>query len=351
MKNNYIGENLKRIRLLKQLSLKEAGLLMNLSAPGLAKYEKGEVIPDSKRLIEFANAYDVKAADILKIHSEIKMNFNSFRKRKKLDGQKLELLKDIIQDEVGNYFDILEESNITEYNNKFIKYSCNNYIDAEKAADSFRRHYNLSINQPISNLIDILENIGILIIEIENKNNMFDGFDGLSEIINNRPVIIIKNISDGARQRFTIAHELGHLLLEIKDSNIDEEKLCNAFASSLLMPKEAVINEFGSIRKNLSFYELISFKKEYKVSIAAIIYRLKELNIISEYTYKNLNIFMSKNNYKKEEPVNIPPECSDQYKRIVHRLYADSIISINRASELLGMSIDEYNIEDNYYRH
>ena len=122
MKNNYIGENLKRIRLLKQLSLKEAGMLVNLSAPGLSKYEKGNIIPDSKKIIEFANAYDVKAFDILKIHSEIKMNFNSFRKRKKLDGKKLELLKDIIQDEVSNYFDVLEESSISEYNNKFIKY-------------------------------------------------------------------------------------------------------------------------------------------------------------------------------------------------------------------------------------
>ena len=52
---NEIGNNLKRIRLLKNLSLKEAGNLLNMSATAVSKYEKGEIIPDSKKLILFAN--------------------------------------------------------------------------------------------------------------------------------------------------------------------------------------------------------------------------------------------------------------------------------------------------------
>ena len=39
-----VGKNLKRIRLLKNLSLKEAGSLLNMSAPAVSKYEKGEII-------------------------------------------------------------------------------------------------------------------------------------------------------------------------------------------------------------------------------------------------------------------------------------------------------------------
>ena len=63
-----IGDNLKRIRLLKKLSLKEASLLLNMSAPAISKYEKGEIHPDSKKLIEFANAYNVKVLDLLKFY-------------------------------------------------------------------------------------------------------------------------------------------------------------------------------------------------------------------------------------------------------------------------------------------
>jgi len=124
-------------------------------------------------------------------------------------------------------------------------------------------------------------------------------------------------------------------VLDINDENLDEEKLCNRFASSLLIPKEAVINEFGESRSKISFYELTAFKSEYKVSIAATLYRLRELNIISEYTYKNLSIFCNKKFGKKSEPVQIEPEASYQFKIIVHKLEIDNIISLNKACELL----------------
>ena len=127
--------------------------------------------------------------------------------------------------------------------------------------------------------------------------------------------------------------------------------MCNKFASNLLMPKEAVINEFGMSRNNLSFYELRAFKNEYKVSMAAIIYRLKELNIISEYLYKKINISFSSKGYKKHEPYPIEPEKSYQFKRLVHKLEVDNIISLNKACELSGMTIYEYNDEDYNYRY
>ena len=115
------------------------------------------------------------------------------------------------------------------------------------------------------------------------------------------------------------------------------------------MPKEAVINEFGFSRNNISFYELTAFKSEYKVSIAATLYRLRDLNIISEYTYKNLSIKINKFFGKKSEPIYIKPEESYQFKKIVHKLETDSIISINKACEYLGITVNEYNNENNNY--
>ena len=93
---NEIGNNLKRIRLLKNLSLANAGKLLNMTAPAVAKYEKGEIIPNSKKLIEFANAYGIKVSDLLKTYKIPNMKFNSFRKKQRLQGKNLELLKSII---------------------------------------------------------------------------------------------------------------------------------------------------------------------------------------------------------------------------------------------------------------
>lgn len=344
-----IGKNLKRIRLLKNLSLKDAGNLLNMTATAISKYEKGEILPDSKKLIDFANAYNVKSIELLKTYNVPKMKFTSFRKKKRLTGRNLELLEEIIQDEVAKYLEIIEMNNIDTDNIKLKKYLCNDLENAEKAANDFRNYIKISNKQPISDLINILENLGIIIIQIKNPDNRFDDFDGLSEIVNNIPVIVLLDgIKDGARQRFTIAHELGHLILNINNNELDEERMCNRFASALLMPKEAIINEFGYSRGNINFFELTAFKNEFKVSYAAIVYRLKDLNIISEYLYKKLSIFLSQR-IGKNDPKPIQPETSFQFKKIVYKLEADEIISINKACELLGVTVDEYNNQDNNY--
>ena len=344
-----IGINLKRIRLLKNLSLNEAGKLLNMTATAVSKYEKGEIIPDSKKLIDFANAYNVNSIDLLKVYNAPKMKFNSFRKRKRLVGKNLELLENLIQDEVAKYLEVIELNNTALQSIKLKKYLCNSLEDAENAANDFRNFIKISNKQPISDLTNIFENLGIVIIHIKNPDERFNDFDGLSEFVNNIPVIVILDgIKDGARQRFTIAHELGHLLLNIKDEELDEEKLCNRFASALLMPKEAVINEFGLSRNHINFFELTAFKFEFKVSYTAIAYRLKDLNIISDYLYKNLSIYLSQR-IGKNDSKPIQPETSYQFKKIVYKLEADEIISISKACELLGVSIDEYNKEDNNY--
>ena len=313
---NEIGKNLKRIRLLNNLSLKDAGNLLHMSAPAIAKYEKGEIKPNSQKLIEFAKAYNVKTIEFLKSYNLPNMKFTSFRKRKRFTGQKLQLLEEIIQNEVAKYLEVMEINNTI--NNKIINiYNCDSFEDAEAAARKFRNDIKISSIQPISDLISTLENLGILIIQIENPNHQFDDFDGFSEFVNNIPVIVLlAGLNDGARQRFTIAHELGHLVLNITNNDLDEEKLCNRFASSLLMPKES---------------------------------RLKDLNIISEYTYKSLSIYLIKKFGKKNEPVHIESEISYQFKKIVHRLATDKIISLNKACEFLGVSVNEYYNEDNNY--
>lgn len=344
---NGIGKNLKRIRLLKNLSLKEAGNLLNMSATAISKYEKGEILPDSQKVIAFANAYEVKAIELLKTYKVPEMKFTSFRKKKRLTGQNLELLKEIIQKDVSKYLEVIELNNIETNNISLKKYPCNTLEDAENAAINFRNDINISNKQPIVDLIQILENLGIVIIQIKNTDNRFKDFDGLSEIVTNIPTIILPdNMKDGARQRFTIAHELGHLILNIKDKKVDEEKLCNRFASALLMPNEAVKNEFGKSRGNISFFELTAFKKEYKVSYAAIIYRLKDLNIISEYLYKRLSIIISKN-IGKNDPNPIQPETSYQFEKMVYKLEADKVITLNKACELLEVSTNEYNNKNN----
>ena len=76
---NEIGKNLKKARLLKNLTLKEAGLLLGMSSSTISKYEKGILVPDSQKLISFANAYGVKAVSLIKSYKCPKMKFDYVR--------------------------------------------------------------------------------------------------------------------------------------------------------------------------------------------------------------------------------------------------------------------------------
>ena len=76
---NEIWTNLKNARLLKNLTLKEAGLLLGMSSSTISKYEKGILVPDSQKLISFANAYGVKAISLIKTYKCPKMKFDYVR--------------------------------------------------------------------------------------------------------------------------------------------------------------------------------------------------------------------------------------------------------------------------------
>jgi transcriptional regulator with XRE-family HTH domain len=110
-----------------------------MSAPAVAKYEKGEIKPNSEKLIEFAKAYNVKSSELLKIYSLPKMEFISFRKRKRLVGQNLDLLEEIIQTEVAKYLEIVELNTTETATNKIKPLHCSSIEQAEECAEKLRK--------------------------------------------------------------------------------------------------------------------------------------------------------------------------------------------------------------------
>lgn len=328
-----IGENIKRYRTLKGLSLRKFGELVGLSQTAIAKYENNEVEPDGEKLVKFAEILDCKVADLLKDISNRKpLNLN-FRKRESLSGRKLELLKQIINDKVNNYLDVLELNNIPYGQIK--KYKVSSLLDAEEAAYKFRKDNQINEVFPLANLCDIIENLGIFVVIVNDNKKLFKDFDGVSELVNNFPFICISSDINYYRQRFTLAHELGHLILKI-DENLDEEKICNEFASALLLPRKALELECGTNRFAISDKEYRIIRDEYKVSIKAIIYGLNKYNIVSD-NYAKLAYINYNKIYKDEEYNNLEKqtELPRKYEQLVLRLHTQNIITQSRFIELM----------------
>jgi len=327
-----IGENIKRFRVLKGISLRSFGEQVGMSQTAIMKYEKDILKPDGEKLIRFASVLGCNVSDLLKDNSGRKTINLNFRKKQSLSNKKVDLLKEIINMKVNNYLDVLELNNINK--SKLKKYRVSSLEDASKAASDFR--YDNKINEllPLVNLCNVIENLGISIIIIDNKDEEFKGFDGLSQLVDGFPFICIASNINYYRQRFTLAHELGHLVLNI-DESLDEEKVCNEFASSLLLPKKAMESEFGINRSNINKREYEIVREEYRVSIKAIIYSLEKNGIISSNYAKLSYINFNKNLLKDEEVMAQKyDEFPRKYEQLLTRLINQEIITVSRFNEL-----------------
>ena len=332
-----IGENIKRFRLLKGISLRSFGQQVGMSQTAIMKYEQNILTPDGEKLIKFANVLGCSVLDLLKDNSDRKVINLNFRKRESLSKKKVELLTEIINGKINNYLDVLGLNNISK--TKLKKYKVSSLEDASLAAYKFRSDNEINEILPLVNLCNVIENLGISIIILDNKDEEFKGFDGLSQIVDGFPFICIASNINYYRQRFTLAHELGHLILNI-DKSLDEEKICNEFASSLLLPKKAMELEFGKNRVNINRREYEIVREEYRVSIKAIIYSLEKNGIISSNYAKLSYMNFNKNLLKNEEIMALEyNETPRKYEQLATRLFNQGIITVSRFNEI---SVDFY---------
>lgn len=204
------------------------------------------------------------------------------------------------------------------------------YEEIENKVMEIREKLNLGID-PISNLLEVIEELGLIVIFIDSVN----GFDGKEGLVNERPFIVLANDKSGDRQRNSLAHELGHLL--IKHDNLDDEKVGNYFAGAFLMPKD-----LGKKRSTLTLFELKKLKEKYKVSMQSIIYRAWQLNIISETEKTNLFKKFSILGYRKAELIDIEIEKSNKFEQMLCEAVSEGYLSESKAAEYLNIKTIEF---------
>lgn len=344
-----IGNRIKSARLLAGLSLRELSNALNgiVSHNAISKYEKGEMMPDSKVLIALSKALDVKTDYFLRPQT-VEISNIEFRKKSSLTVKKTNSIKENIKDNIERY---IELETFLNFENTFINpirdVVIENAEDVEKAVEQLLHQWDLGINA-LPNIIEILEDKDIKIVEIDAD----DKFDGLSGWANNAiPVIVINKNFTVERKRFTALHELAHLLLCINMdifSHKEIEKFCNVFAGAMLLPKETLFNELGEKRNSISINELIYIKESYGISIQAIMARARGLDIISNDRYINFRKWVNSNeNHKKEIGYGEykGTEHSSRFKQLLYRATAEEIISMSKAASLSNVKLAQFRDE------
>ena len=167
----------------------------------------------------------------------------------------------------------------------------------EEVAIFTRKNFRIAPDEPIHDIFKVIENKGIIIYEL-NTDEKFDGISFFTP--KGFAVIVINKHFTNDRKRFTLAHELGHLIMHtaFPVPNIrDKEQEANDFASEFLMPERAIRNSL----EGLKLSSLSALKSYWLTSKASIIRRAYSLGVINQDKYKYFNIELSRIGEKKNE--------------------------------------------------
>jgi Zn-dependent peptidase ImmA (M78 family)/DNA-binding XRE family transcriptional regulator len=191
-------------------------------------------------------------------------------------------------------------------------------------ADMTRAALGYSPTAPIDRLIRLLELQGVIVLVVPVKLEKRDAYAVWAGMDARRPVIVITGDPLGDRLRWSLAHELGHLVLYARGSIADMERDANAFAAQFLLPEEAMRQE---LVEPVTLTSLAKLKPRWGVSIQALVMRAHDLNIITDRQYRYLFEQISKRGWRVREPehLDIPIERPRALRQMAEILYGDPV--------------------------
>ena len=336
------GSNIKLARDSRGLSQNDLSTLTGVTQATLSRFEKGvlDVTPEAAKRISQALNYpesffekDIRCARESSLF---------YRKRASMTVKQLSVLESKISILSKSIDELMESIDIPDLNIPEIEPSIDN--SPQEIAYKIRSYLGVPPG-PIDNIVSLLERNGVIVMFID-LNDM-DKFDGLTMFsMNQAPVIWINRNTSNDRKRFNLAHELGHLVMHLRstdlDKNEDQKEIeANQFAGEFLMPESQCKEDLFNLK-----YKDLGIKKQYwKVSKAAIIYRARELKCISEETAKYLYVTLGRFGERKKESVNVPIDAP----QIVKKMYDLHVSELNyteaEMSDITGLPTSDIKTE------
>lgn len=223
--------------------------------------------------------------------------------------------------------DLFETFHFDEYNG-----------DVVRVAQAVRATWLLP-RGPIKNLIKAIEDAGGIVIEFDFET---DKIDATSQWLPDLPPLFFINKNSPAdRLRFSLAHELGHVVMhKICKPDLDlMEREANNFASEFLMPKSDIAQSLN----NIDLPQIANLKPYWKVSMAALLHRAFDLKKITSRQYQYFWMQMGKAGYRTKEPpeYDIPKERPALLKEIIDTYRYKLGYTSRELSLLLGLHEDE----------
>ncbi len=309
-----------------------------LSQSNLSKFEKGFGVLSIEVQTRIANFLNFPEEFYNRRISTIIENAN-YRKRSNI-SKSLILQFETKCKLIGYIVDEFAES-VEWPEFKFLALNVEEGYSPKYIANYNRKLLKLTPDEPVSNIIRLFENFGVIVYEIYSHEK----FDGLSFITDKGfPIIVINKWLSNDRKRFTLAHELGHILMHNENNypvspSRPKEVEANEFAGEFLMPEQAIKASLVGLRMS----SLSELKIYWQTSMSSIIRRAKNLGCIGDERYRFFMIEMSRLGYTKKEPIELSIDEPSSFLNAMKLFKEDLNYSINDFVEYLALPEDILN--------
>jgi Zn-dependent peptidase ImmA (M78 family) len=263
---------------------------INVSQSNVNRWESGNIALNEEAFVAIQKELDFPASFFFQTQELIPPAF--YRKRDKVDKRTL----DRIDAQVNIYR--MHANKILQANSGIKTdipvFNVKSKTKAGDIAQQLRKHWRIN-KGVISNLTQLIESKGVIVINFDFQTERVDGRMAMSE--DKHPILFINALLLGDRQRFTLAYELGQMLMyNYCHPAFDLNKLsheANLFAADFLLPEQEIREDFST---EINLQLLANMKKKWKVSMQALLYRADDLGLL---TYNQKRYLLSQFNQLK----------------------------------------------------
>lgn len=312
-------ERLKEARLFRKMTMAELAQIVGINKQAISQFENCKNSPEPMTLRRIADALKFPYSFFVEADPTSTVGNTYFRalyssKKKDLAAQQVK----------AKYLAKIHSVLATKVKFKPLNlpdFVADKTITIEEIAMRTRQHWDLG-DAPISNMVSLLERNGIIVGEFATDSREIDAFYQYYEEDDYPTYCVILGTDKRSfyRRQFNCAHELGHILLHERYSDLNEidrdefrerEDEANAFAAAFLLPAKAFGNDVAAYPNRLGHY--IELKKKWNVSIMAMIMRAYALEYLSANQYSYLMRQMSTRGYRQTEPLDDSIEYKHPY--------------------------------------
>lgn len=339
-----IAIRMRQARLAAGLTLREFSKRLvevgqSVTPQALSNYEQNKRTPNARFLIGFGQVLGVESSYFLHEPSGT-IEWLTFRKRTTLTKAQQEQIKATVHDTAVQQA-WLHTTLYPDRKPELPRRKKVSTLDqAERIAGQVRELWKLG-DHPIDSVTRVIEDRGGIVIGWDKSKPVFDGLAGW--VNDTFPVIVVSMAVPDDRRRYSLAHELGHLVMDCNGVPVEEEeKLACRFGAAFLVPEAVAKRELSQKRRHLDLYELGLLKEKHGLSMQAWARRAWDLGIIEQGYYQQICREFNQRGWRKTEPFAFEGrEVPTRLKQMVLHALAEGIITRIQAENLCPGTIEQ----------